>query len=115
MKTEKPLYIPQGLKLRSELFNGFGKEEVIKIIVVTVIAGVIDILLFFITKNTVISIIFILSTISGSVIMLTKDISNISVVDQIGFLLKYQLRQKKYRYKYKIERAVEHGREHRKI
>jgi hypothetical protein len=41
MPREKPLYIPQGLKLRSEIFNGFSKEELIKTIVVTLIAGLV--------------------------------------------------------------------------
>ena len=104
MAREKPLYIPQGLKLRAEIFNGFSKEELIKTIVVTLIAGVIDVLLFLITKNTVVTIVFMLVSVSGTVLMLTKDNFNISVVDQIGFLIKYQFRQKKYRYVYKLER-----------
>ncbi|QUH31110.1 hypothetical protein [Vallitalea guaymasensis] len=104
MAREKPLYIPQGLKLRTEIFNGFSKEELIKTIIVTLIAGVIDALLFFFVKNTVVAIVFMLVAVSGTVIMLTKDNSNISVVDQIGFLIKYRFRQKKYRYVYKLER-----------
>jgi hypothetical protein len=115
LRRDKPLYIPQGLKLRKELFNGFGKEEVIKTILVTVIAGLIDVLLFFITRNTVVCIVFMLSSIAGSVLMLTKDISNVSVVDQIAFLLKFELRQKKYMYKYKLEGKKEYGRKHRKV
>ncbi|SKC77729.1 hypothetical protein [Maledivibacter halophilus] len=115
MKNDKPLYIPQGLKLRKEIVNGFGKEEVIKTTLITIIAGFIDILLFILFRNTVVTIVFMLISISGSVMMLTKDISNVSVVDQIGFLLKYALSQKKYRYKYKLERKDEYGKKHRKI
>ncbi|WDV44081.1 hypothetical protein PV797_11135 [Clostridiaceae bacterium M8S5] len=104
MAREKPLYIPQGLKLRKEIFNGFAKEELLKTILITLIAGVIDALLFLFTQNTVTTIVFILIAVAGSVLMLTKDNTNISVVDQMGFILKYQFRQKKYNYVYGLER-----------
>jgi hypothetical protein len=108
MAREKPLYIPQGLKLRKEIFNGYGKEELMKTILVTLVAGVIDALQFFITRNTVVTIVFLLVTVSGAVLMLTKDNSNISVVDQMGFIVRYQFGQKKYKYVYRIERR-RHG------
>jgi hypothetical protein len=108
MAREKPLYIPQGLKLRKEIFNGYGKEELMKTILVTLVAGVIDVLQFFITKNTVVTIVFMLVAVSGAVLMLTKDNSNISVVDQMGFIIRYQFGQKKYKYVYRMERR-RHG------
>jgi hypothetical protein len=109
MAIEKPLYIPQGLKLRKEIFNGYGKEELIKTIMVTLVAGAIDILQFIVTKNTVITVVYLLIAVSGAVLMLTKDNSNISVVDQMGFIMKYQFGQKKYKYIYRMERR-KHGR-----
>jgi hypothetical protein len=109
MAREKPLYIPQGLKLRKEIFNGYGKEELIKTIFVTLVAGAIDILQFIVTKNTVITVVFMLIAVSGAVLMLTKDNSNISVVDQVGFIMRYQFGQKKYKYVYRMERR-KHGR-----
>lgn len=104
MAREKPLYIPQGLKLRKEIFNGYGKEELMKTILVTLVAGVIDALQFFITRNTVVTIVFMLVAVSGAVLMLTKDNSNISVVDQMRFIIRYQFGQKKYKYVYRMER-----------
>ena len=108
MAREKPLYIPQGLKLRKEIFNGYGKEELMKTILVTLVAGVIDALQFFITRNMVVTIVFMLVAVSGAVLMLTKDNSNISVVDQMGFIIRYQFGQKKYKYVYRMERR-RHG------
>ena len=102
MENTKKLYIPRGLKLRSEIFNGFGKEELIKSIISSIVFGIIDITIYLITKNTVISVVFILTTISGTILMLTKDHNNISVVDQVRFLLEYALKQKNYMYKYEI-------------
>jgi len=41
-----------------------------------------------------------LVAISGSVMMLTKDKTNISVVDQVGFMIHFAKSQKIYKYKY---------------
>lgn len=95
-----PLYIPQGLKTRVEIFEGYGKEELYKTIGITVCAGVLDMVFYLIVNNVVISVVFILVAISGSVMMLTKDRNNISVVDQVGFMVRFARGQKVYRYKY---------------
>lgn len=97
---KETLYIPLGLKTRTEIFEGFGKEELLKSIIASLIAGAIDIAVYSITKSTTFCVVFILSSIAGSVMVLTKDKTNISVLDQIGFLIKYIKSQKIYRYKY---------------
>ena len=97
---KQTLYIPQGLKTRVEIFDGFGKEELVKTILVTLVAGGIDALLFLLFRNVVTSVVFILIAISGSVMMLTKDKTNISVVDQVGFMVRFARSQKVYKYKY---------------
>ena len=99
-KKKNALYIPQGLKTRVEIFEGYGKEELVKTIIVIVVAGVIDVLLYSIFKNIVVSVVFILVAIAGSVMMLTKDKNNISVVDQVGFMVRFAKSQKVYKYKY---------------
>jgi len=102
-RKKNPLYIPQGLKTRVEIFDGFGKEELFKTIMVTIIVGILDILYYLIFKNTVVSIVTILVAIAGSVMMLTKDHTNISVVDQVGFMVRFARSQKYYPYKYQEE------------
>lgn len=99
-KKKQTLYIPQGLKTRVEIFDGYGKEELFKTIIVTIVAGIIDMLLYLILKNTVMSVVFMLVAIAGSVMMLTKDTTNISVVDQASFMIKFAKSQKKYKYRY---------------
>lgn len=101
--VKQTLYIPQGLKTRVEIFDGFGKEELVKTILVTLVAGGIDALLFLIFRNVVTSVVFMLIAISGSVMMLTKDKNNISVVDQVGFMIRFAKSQKVYKYKYMEE------------
>jgi len=100
--NEKKLYIPSGLKLRSEIFNGFGKEELLRTIIACIGFGMIDVIIYLVTKNTVMSVVFILTTFSGIILMLTKDHYNISVFDQVGFLLEYGIKQKNYMYKYEM-------------
>ena len=102
-RKKNPLYIPQGLKTRVEIFDGFGKEELFKTIMVTIVVGILDILYYLIFKNTVVSIVAILVAIAGSVMMLTKDHTNISVVDQVGFMVRFARSQKYYPYKYQDE------------
>ena len=99
-KNKRSLYIPQGLKTRVEIFDGYGKEELHKTILVTILAGILDSLYFLIFRNTVISIVIMLVAIAGSVMMLSKDRTNVSVVDQVGFMIKFARSQKKYKYKY---------------
>jgi hypothetical protein len=102
-RKKNPLYIPQGLKTRVEIFDGFGKEELFKTIMVTIVVGILDIMYYLIFKNTVVSIVTILVAIAGSVMMLTKDHTNISVVDQVGFMVRFARSQKYYPYKYQDE------------
>ena len=102
-RKKNPLYIPQGLKTRVEIFDGFGKEELFKTIMVTIVVGILDIMYYLIFKNMVVSIVTILVAIAGSVMMLTKDRSNISVVDQVGFMIRFARSQKYYPYKYQDE------------
>lgn len=107
MQEKQTLYIPLGLKTRTEIFDGFGKEELFKSIIVMLIAGAIDTIIYMLTKNTALSVVFILSAIAGSVMMLTKDQSNVSVVDQMIFMIRFSKSQKRYRYRYLDEWGME--------
>ena len=102
-RKKNALYIPQGLKTRVEIFDGYGKEELVKTLLVTTLVGVLDIFYYLIFKNTVVSVVMILVAIAGSVMMLTKDYTNISVVDQVGFMIRFARSQKIYLYKYQDE------------
>lgn len=99
-QEKETLYIPLGLKTKTEIFDGFGKEELFQAILATLLAGAIDVIVYMLTKSTAFCVVFILSSITGSVMMLTKDKTNISVVDQLKFMIKFAKSQKKYQYKY---------------
>lgn len=97
------LYIPQGIKTRVEIYDGYGKEELFITIVVTLITMVVSGLIYLLSKNVVVSVVMVLVMISASVMMLTKDINNLSVVDQVIFMVKYVKSQKVYPYEYESE------------
>jgi len=106
-QRNETLYIPLGLKTKTEIFEGFGKEELVKSIIVTLVAGVIDTIIYILTKNTTFAVVFILCSISAAVMMFTKDITNISAYDQMKFMIKFAKSQKVYRYKYLKEWELE--------
>ena len=57
-QEKQTLYIPPGLKTRTEIFDGFVKEKLFKTIIVTLIAGAIDTTIYMLTKNTALSVVF---------------------------------------------------------
>lgn len=93
------LYIPIGLKERYEIWDGFGKEEAIKAFVFIVFASIIDFVIFLVTKNAVFCSVWFLVSVGGSFMMLTKDTTNLSVVDQIQNMIRFSRSQKHYQYK----------------
>ncbi len=94
------LYIPMGLKVRNEIFDGFGKEELFCSIITSIAAGVVVLMLYFLTGNVSICIVIMMSAIAGSVMMFTKDRTNLSVFDQIRNMVRFARIQKVYPYKY---------------
>lgn len=103
MEDSNLLYIPLGLKENNELWDGFGKGEAVKALIFNVFTGIIDALIYFSTRNLIFCIVFILVSVGGSIMMLTKDTTNLSVVGQIRNMLRFAKSQKKYSYKYRDE------------
>lgn len=99
MEKKDQLYIPIGLKERYELWNGFGKEEAVKALIFNVFAGTIDLLIYIINKNISFCVVFFLVSVGGSIIMLTKDTTNLSAVDQVQNMIRFAKSQKKYPYR----------------
>lgn len=84
MDEDLKLYIPLGVKPEAELFTGFGKKQLFQSIVILALAGIF-----------------------GSVMMTTKDQSNLSVVDQVQNLIRFLRGQKIYPYRYGDEWGLE--------
>jgi hypothetical protein len=102
-KTKETLYIPQGLKKRREYFTGYGKHEFHLTIVATLITVILCVLLYFITHNVIISMFLFMAAPFTTVLFIVKNDSNISVVDQIRYMISYAKEQKHYKYIYQKE------------
>lgn len=92
------LYIPESVKTRSEIFNGFGFMQLMQTVAITAVVGVISFLIYLIHKNLPILITSILITCAASVTILTKDATNQSVVDYAKNMIAFSKTQKKYSY-----------------
>ena len=97
--NEINLYIPTGVKADNELFNGFGKRELLQSVVGSLLGGVVAALLWLIAGNVALTVVAVLSGIFGSVMMCTKDQNNQSVVDQIGNMTRFWRSQQIYPYR----------------
>lgn len=101
MENEK-LYIPYGLSVESEYFTGFGKTELKQCLFGVLIFGVIGALLLIITGQIGSLVITALIGVAGSIMMTRKDPNTrISVVGQVGNMIRFSRSQKRYRYIYK--------------
>lgn len=99
MEEKDRLYIPIGLKERYELWDGFGKAEAIKALIFIIFSGIFDIFIFLVTRKSIFCSVWFLVSIGGSIMMLTKDVTNLSVVDQIQNIIRFSKSQKYYLYR----------------
>jgi len=94
------LYIPMGVKPETELFNGFGRKQLFQSVIGSLGAGVIAAAIWLFSGNVTTTVIVVLAGIVGSVMMTTKDQSNLSVVDQLQNMIRFAKSQKYYPYRY---------------
>lgn len=97
--NEINLYIPTGVKAENELFNGFGRRELLQSIIGSLFGGAVAALLWLVAGNVALTVVAALSGIFGSVMMCTKDQNNQSVVDQIGNMVRFWRGQQIYPYR----------------
>ncbi len=105
---EKKLSIPQGIKLKKEIYNGYSRTELIQTSYVMFVAGIISIIIYLVAKDLIICIFFLILIFIITVAMLIKNSTNISAFDQLKFIINFSSGQKKYMYKY--EREVKNDR-----
>lgn len=96
---KQELYIPSEVKTRNEFFNGFGKKELLQSIIGTLVFMLISSVLWLIYKNVSLTVVSLLSGIFGSVMMCVKDHNNLSVVDHVINIIKFNRNQQIYPYR----------------
>jgi hypothetical protein len=95
-----------GVKTENEFYSGFGKKEALQAAVGVVFAVIVSLFIFLATGNIAYTMIGVLSGIAGSVMMVTKDQYNMSVVTQAANLIRFHRSQKFYPYVYGKEWEV---------
>ena len=96
MDEDLKLYIPLGVKPEAELFTGFGKKQAFSIHCGVPGDGRHSGAGLALYRNVTTTVILALAGIFGSVMMTTKDQSNLSVVDQVQNLIRFLRGQKIY-------------------
>ena len=98
MESKRLLKIPSQIRLKTEFFEGFGTQELIRTIICGVIASVIAYIIYLIFKQALISTLIVIGTIVMSVIFFTKNRNNFSMSDSIKNILRFQTMQREYKY-----------------
>lgn len=95
---KKMIKMPSQIRLKTEFFEGYGIEELVKTIIVLGVAVVIGYIIYLFTKVTLISTFFVIGSVVIAVVFLTKNRNNFSMADNIKNIVKYELMQKRYKY-----------------
>ena len=98
MESKRLLKIPSQIRLKTEFFEGFSTQELIKTIICGVIASVIAYIIYLIFKQALTSTLIVIGTIVMSVIFFTKNRNNFSMSDSIKNILRFQTMQREYKY-----------------
>lgn len=100
-KNKETLYIPVNIRRRKEYVDGFGKEELVKVLIWFVIGIVVGLILFFIKNKEMVYVVFSAIFFPGLAFALTrKDKTNRSQIDRLVDLYKFSVSNKRYDYKY---------------
>ena len=97
-KKEIMLYIPMGVKLEQEFFNGFGKKELVRSIITMSVCFVVSFIIYLFNMTQSILIVGLLSSVFGSIMLCVKDSQNQSVLDYIFNVVNFYKEQQIYEY-----------------
>lgn len=104
MENKSFLFIPQKMSLKKELIQGFGKEELIQGLIIFTIIGIFGIIFYLLSKDVNTFIIILMTGAIGSIMVTAKDNNNVSVINYIGYVIRFEKRPKKYNYVYLKEK-----------
>ncbi|TYA14765.1 hypothetical protein FRY98_03555 [Paenibacillus faecis] len=99
MEQDQSLYIPLGVKPEAEWFPGFGQHQLGQTAIGTLAALAIALFIWLTGGNVPLTVVTFLIGVSASVMMTTKDRHNLSVLDQITFMIRFAKAQKFYPYR----------------
>lgn len=95
-QEQQTLYIPMGVKPEAEWFPGFGKQQLWQSTIGSMLAIVLALLIWILKGSVPFAVVTFLSGVAASVMITTKDRHNLSVLDQLRFMVKFKKSQKCY-------------------
>lgn len=100
-EKKEQLYIPLNVRKRKELIAGYGQQEAIITVVMSIIGFMIGLIIY--GFNQKIEYVLIIPIVIGflTVVMIIKDQTNTSLLDSLIRLYWFNKSQKRYEYKYK--------------
>lgn len=101
---ENKLYMPQGLNTNKEFMKGLENKAIITMFIIIIILNIPNIILsLFFIKAVQFPVFYLTISVMIGYMLVVKDSSNISVLDILGFFIKFISTQKKYEYILKDE------------
>ena len=98
-KEENELFMPQGVKSKSQFVDGFGAEEIRKSLLTVAILEVLDVIYYLSSRNSTWALLVGMLIVVVSVSMHIKDPNtNSSIVDLVSRMIRFQKSQKYYPY-----------------
>lgn len=98
VQDKRMINIPSQIRLKTEFFEGYGVEELIKTIIVLGVSSIVAYIIYLFIRVTLISTLFVIGSVVIAVVFLTKNRNNFSMADNIKNIIKYELMQKRYKY-----------------
>lgn len=98
MQDKRMLSIPSQIRLKTEFFEGYGIEELVKTMIILAISSVIGYIIYLFTRIMLVSTFFVTGSVVIAVVFLTKNRNGFSMADNIKNIIKYELMQKRYKY-----------------
>lgn len=95
----KDLFIPQGIKMEKELFEGFTKQEIPNVIFGVIVSSIAGIFMYMYGMPDVQIFIRMTFIIGVSVaVSIREPTTNLCMVDYVKTLYKFQIKQKRFIY-----------------
>lgn len=100
MEETQKLFIPTGVKGKTEIAKGFGMRELRRFIISFFALSFLNFCVYLVTQSVNISLVIFMLSVIGPIMFLIKDETNVSSFDMARFFVRFLRSQKKYPYKY---------------
>ena len=97
-EQRETLYIPTNIKTKQEFFSGYGFMELMKTLVMAALGLIVGLMIYAKNQNISTVILIVMVVISATIVCVSKDRNNQSIVDYVDNMIKFSRSQKIYRY-----------------